>query len=164
MNKLVYIAPQTYDNMRTLLALFALLLLPLSAEAQTKDSLIITMKNGQTMMIDLDDIEKITFEQVAAVNTPTETQAPPQVTTYPNPTKGSTTIEFGVGSRQEIKIEIVNEAGVVIRTFTATRDRGLTNVEWNGLQDDGTRAPAGSYICSIHKADEVLTGKLIIAR
>ena len=148
--------------MRTLLLLFVLLLLPVALQAQTRDSLIINLKDGQTRKIDLDDIRKIVFDVPLEVTTSAEkshTTAP-----YPNPTSSSTMITFELEKPQHLKIEIMSELGEAVRVIEANCNRGTSQIEWDALADDGSRVASGSYYYRAIVNGTVRNGKLLIAR
>jgi|HigsolmetaAR203D_1030402.scaffolds.fasta_scaffold00031_37 Flagellar hook capping protein len=44
-----------------------------------------------------------------------------------------------------VEIKITNASGQLVRTIRLGDSEGLTEFEWDGLTDDGSRAPAGSY-------------------
>jgi hypothetical protein len=67
--------------MRTPLLLFALLSLPVAAEAQIKDSLVIRFKSGDSVKIAFDDISRISFATTAGV----KAQRAASALAYPNP-------------------------------------------------------------------------------
>jgi flagellar basal-body rod modification protein FlgD len=53
-------------------------------------------------------------------------------------------IEMPLGA-SEVAILISDGSGQVVRTMRLPAGSGLTEFEWDGLKDDGTRAPAGDY-------------------
>jgi hypothetical protein len=148
--------------MRTVLLLFGFLVLSVSANAQTRDSLIINLKDGQTRKIDLADIRKLVFELPLAVNPSKEKQV--AIATYPNPTSTSTTINFELAQPQHLKFEVVNELGQLVRVIEANCNAGSSRIEWDGLTADNTPAANGSYYYRALVEGQALSGKLIITR
>lgn len=50
-------------------------------------------------------------------------------------------------------VEVLDEAGHVVRTYTVPVDRGLNDISWNGKLDDDSDAQDGSYTLRVAVAD-----------
>ena len=60
-------------------------------------------------------------------------------------------IKVHLGNANEAQVQLVDEEGNVIKTFTAT-GKDLENsvaLSWDGMKDDGTQATAGTYAVNI---------------
>jgi len=79
-----------------------------------------------------------------------------QVMNFPNPFAGKTNFAFDhnrAGETLEIKIEITDNLGRLIKTLTKTISSSPTEIkdlEWEGEDDMGTKLSAGSYIYKIN--------------
>lgn len=150
------------NGMRTILLLFGLMLAPSLVNAQTRDSLIIALIDGSTITLDLEEIEVITFESTLSVELPDDHLD--RLSIYPNPSTDDVTISFPVDIPQRVKLEIIREDGVVVRTIEQQCDKGASSIRWNGLQDDGSIAPPSTYLFRALVQEKILTGKLTFRR
>jgi len=66
---------------------------------------------------------------------------------FPNPARGGTRIGFDLAHTAEVELEIFDLHGRLIRTLVkGRRPVGHYNQVWNGLDNQGYPAPAGSYL------------------
>lgn len=79
------------------------------------------------------------------------------------PAQENAVVGFDLESAADsVKLIIENAAGATVRTLDlGERAAGLNLVAWDGLADDGSAAPAGSYTFKISasKAGEAVTGE-----
>lgn len=74
---------------------------------------------------------------------------------YPNPFNPSTTIYFESGETQEIKLEIVDLSGRLVKTvFYQQIAPGAYHAQWDGRNESGDTVPSGVYFC-------ILTGRAV---
>jgi flagellar basal-body rod modification protein FlgD len=68
---------------------------------------------------------------------------------------GTVTSVYSLGGRaDEVTIEIKDAEGNVVRTLSpGAQQSGMHEVTWDGLMEDGTRAPAGRYRMEIKAKD-----------
>lgn len=70
------------------------------------------------------------------------------VKNYPNPFKNSTVIEFELDKPGDILVEIFDVSGTRIKTLKKGNcSTGIHIVEWNGEDNNMTRASPGMYLC-----------------
>jgi hypothetical protein len=95
---------------------------------------------------------------------------PPATTTrllaaYPNPFRQSTTVPFVLGSNERVRVLVYDLAGRRVATLT---DRllaeGTREISWDGRNDEGRRAPAGTYFVRMEAGGTVASEKLIRLR
>ncbi len=84
---------------------------------------------------------------------------------YPNPLNNRTHIQFRVGARDHIKIEIYDILGRLVATpaqgyFAA----GEHSVSWNGIDRDGHSLPSGTYIQKLSGENFATYRKLAVMR
>ena len=64
----------------------------------------------------------------------------------------------------ELEVTVKDEDGKIVRTMkVGARDGGLQEIEWDGMRDDGTPAPAGTYSFTVDAKDadgESIQGEL----
>ncbi len=79
---------------------------------------------------------------------------------YPNPFTGSTTIVYGIERTTDLRLEIVDVSGAVLRTLVSgERAPGRYLVEWKA---EGL--PSGVYACRLRTRDLVLSRVMVLAR
>lgn len=83
----------------------------------------------------------------------------------PNPFRVSTKIAFGLASDSDAMLDIFGATGQLVRHLWAGRlTRGRHVVVWDGQDENGMRAAAGTYFYRILSAGDSKTGKLIVSR
>ncbi len=79
---------------------------------------------------------------------------------YPNPFNPSTTIEYGLGRRQHVRLLVYNELGQRVATLVdGAEEAGVHSVRF-----DGSRLASGVYFCRLSAGNQILTTKLILLR
>ena len=73
---------------------------------------------------------------------------------YPNPFNASTTIEYELARPANVRLEIINMKGQIVRTLVdEERLAGEFRVSWDGRTVTGLTANTGVYIVSMTAAD-----------
>ncbi len=68
----------------------------------------------------------------------------------PNPFSAETQISYALSVAQDVRVQVYNTAGQVVRTFPLGRQGpGNYSVVWNGRDDKGEAVPGGMYYCRI---------------
>ena len=102
---------------------------------------------------------------VGAVDAPEFAEAPTtrlSVTSRPNPFRAGTAIEFDLPDAREASLVVYDVRGRVVRHLTSGRfTAGTHAVEWNGLDDNGVRAVAGTYFYRLETEQGAVSGKLV---
>ncbi|MFH1845201.1 MAG: FlgD immunoglobulin-like domain containing protein [bacterium] len=88
---------------------------------------------------------------------------------YPNPFNPSTTIPYilsGTGGAVDVKLQILDLQGRLVRTLVNTRQvTGETYTQnWNGVDETGRRMPSGAYLVNLAVADESQTRFLTLLK
>jgi hypothetical protein len=84
---------------------------------------------------------------------------------YPNPFNPTTTIKYALKQQAEVKINIYNLLGQVVRTLVnSSQEAGYKTVVWDGLNNYGARAASGVYIYRIEAGDFVQARKMILMK
>ncbi|HOT97530.1 MAG TPA: FlgD immunoglobulin-like domain containing protein [bacterium] len=84
---------------------------------------------------------------------------------YPNPFNPTTTIEYGLPEAAEVRIQIFNMRGELVRTLVdgLQQPGNLTRV-WDGRNDLGMVVPSGVYFCRVQSGVEHRMIKMIFAK
>ncbi|MCK4572672.1 T9SS type A sorting domain-containing protein, partial [candidate division WOR-3 bacterium] len=83
----------------------------------------------------------------------------------PNPFVNSTLIRYQIDERQEIKIEIYDISGRLIRTLSSgIVEPGVHNLRWNGKDAEGKRVPAGIYFCRLSAGNRIQSRKMVMIK
>lgn len=92
-------------------------------------------------------------EKEFTISTPvsaTDIENKSQASVYPNPSDGSVTIDFSINKSSDVRIDIINIDGKVIRQFNpAFYSKGKHSVNWNGCDNSGRKIASGNYFVLI---------------
>lgn len=81
----------------------------------------------------------------------------PELTSYPNPFTGSTTVEFSLTESCYAEVTIYNLLGQAVTTLVQEKlNAGSWQVTWQG-----SNVPEGIYLCRLQAGNKVLTGKIV---
>jgi hypothetical protein len=86
---------------------------------------------------------------------------------YPNPFNPSTKIRFSVGKdfHDLVEIRIYNSIGQLLRVLLLdVNGKGIYEITWNGLLQNGDIAPSDMYIYVIDFGSALLSGKMILLK
>ena len=102
-------------------------------------------------------------ESLVAV--PPVAPAPPEVRAGPSPFAQRTSIRFTLDRTQHVELLVADPAGRVVRTLVSgTLAAGPHVVEWDGMDRQGSPAPAGIYLYVLHAGEQHKMGKLVRVR
>ncbi len=83
----------------------------------------------------------------------------------PNPFKDVTIIEFMIPQAYEVKVQILDQQGRVVRTLLNCMPlAGIRQVSWAGQDADGNPVKPGTYLCRFKAGDYVETKEIIFER
>jgi hypothetical protein len=135
----------------------------LTAKAQTGDSLVINLKNGQRITIPLSQIRKITFDSLtASVKQSNPTHQVEILPSYPNPLSNATTIEFKTTVIGNAELEIFDSKGEIIRKLELKNC--VLGKNRDGLNRSGKKVSSGSYFYKLIFMNEILAGKMEVVK
>lgn len=84
---------------------------------------------------------------------------------YPNPFNPSTTIEYNLPTRSQVRVEILNMLGQTVRVLTdAPVSAGLHRVVWDGRTSFGAPVASGIYYYRIVAGDLINARKMILLK
>jgi hypothetical protein len=80
---------------------------------------------------------------------------------YPNPFNPSTTIEYSLPNSENVKIEIYDLLGRLVKTLVnETKIAGKYSVIWNGEDNSGKTVSSGVYLYRLYSGSQIITKKL----
>ncbi|HYF03106.1 MAG TPA: FlgD immunoglobulin-like domain containing protein, partial [Patescibacteria group bacterium] len=81
---------------------------------------------------------------------------------FPNPFNGgeNTIIRYTLPTTTQVKVEIVDIFGKVVRTLVNDQQNGFNEVKWDGSNDAGMTVASGSYIYRIVAGETTQTGTI----
>jgi hypothetical protein len=84
---------------------------------------------------------------------------------FPNPFNPSTTIQYNIPHRAEVRITIFDHQGrEVIQLVNNIINAGVNFVEWNGRNQSGMEVSSGIYFYQVSWDDFVQSGKMLLVR
>jgi hypothetical protein len=84
---------------------------------------------------------------------------------YPNPFNLSTTIEYTVPKRTQVKITVYNVLGHVVNTILdEEKPPGTFSVQWNGVDTNGATVSTGVYFYGIEMPNVIETRKMLLLK
>jgi hypothetical protein len=84
---------------------------------------------------------------------------------YPNPFNPVTTIEFGLPELTEVKVQIFNARGQLVRTLLSSeKNAGVYSIIWNGMNDQGLSMVSGVYFCRIQAGNQQIMKKMLLVK
>jgi predicted outer membrane repeat protein len=84
---------------------------------------------------------------------------------YPNPFSSSTTLNFTVAERSNVRIDIYDVKGTLVRTLVnEDLDPGTYPVTWDATDASGTEMPSGSYIARMTAGSFASTVKMSLTK
>jgi hypothetical protein len=97
----------------------------------------------------------------------TEEGADPQINSnikiWPNPFKSSTNIEYGLTNKSKVVVEIINQAGVKVRTLkNGIENPGMHLLTWDGTDNNLNRVSPGVYYVKISRNNRIDCSKVIL--
>ncbi len=81
----------------------------------------------------------------------------------PNPFRGTTTIRYGVAKPGKVSLRVIDRSGRVVRTLIDNnRHAGDYSIVWNGRDNLGRKAAAGTYIYRLEQTGKSISKVLVI--
>lgn len=85
-----------------------------------------------------------------------------KISNHPNPFNFGTTISYALPARAQVKVEIFDVTGRLVRTLKEeSQDQGSHQVYWDGQKNGGGPAPTAVYFCRISAGDQVASRRLV---
>jgi hypothetical protein len=84
---------------------------------------------------------------------------------YPNPFNSSTAIQFGLPEEADVKIEIYDVLGRLVRILTVeTMPAGYHRVLWDGRDDDKSAVSSGVYLLRMKAGDRNFDKRMLMVK
>lgn len=110
---------------------------------------------------------RIVFVPNAILDVPTGTPALATGLEFnaPNPFVSSTTLRFNVAERSNVRIDIYDVKGALVRTLVNEMiDAGTYPVVWDATSDNGTLMPSGTYVAKMIADGKVTSIKMTLQK
>ncbi|MCD4691028.1 immune inhibitor A, partial [bacterium] len=83
----------------------------------------------------------------------------------PNPFNPTTIIHYQLPQSADVKVEIYNVAGKLVRTLVdEAQDAGFRSVVWDGTSDTGRAVASGVYMYRLQAGDEVAQKRMVLLK
>ncbi len=135
------------------------------------DSVIIRWPLGIEQVITdiaINQYHPIKESDASAVNTGSDSEMPASFSlaqNYPNPFNPETRIDFSIGRKSYISLEIFNVLGNKMATIIdRVHDSGNYGIQWDGKDDTGADVPSGVYIYCLNADNQHLHKKMLLLR
>ncbi len=84
---------------------------------------------------------------------------------FPNPFNPATTIQYNLQRPGDVRISIFDVQGRLVRTLVeGSRAAGPNSVIWNGMDDQGQAAPAGTYVYRLETNERILSRTMVLLK
>lgn len=91
--------------------------------------------------------------------------AEPAISIYPNPFNPSTTIKFCLAEPADIKLEIYNQRGQLVKCLTQGKaDSGISSIIWNGTDRHNRKVASGLYYSKLSYNGKSVLKKMILMK
>ncbi|TAL68945.1 MAG: T9SS type A sorting domain-containing protein [Bacteroidetes bacterium] len=82
----------------------------------------------------------------------------------PNPFNNSTKIAYYLPDNKNVKIDVLDIYGNVIKSLVNKSESGQKYIDWNGTDENGNKVSSGTYILRLVAGDEIRTCKMTVVR
>jgi hypothetical protein len=84
---------------------------------------------------------------------------------YPNPFNPNTNISFSLDKAAPAQVNIYNQKGQIVKTFDiAQAQQGITNLNWNGTDNNGKAVSSGVYFFKLSSGKYTSTKKMVLMK
>jgi Spy/CpxP family protein refolding chaperone len=95
----------------------------------------------------------------------TSDMAPIRAQNYPNPANPETQINYTLGVSDDVRIQIYNISGQLVRTYDIGYQRqGSYSVRWDGRHQNGQSVASGVYFYRIQAGEHALTNRIVLLK
>jgi hypothetical protein len=150
--------------------IFLGLLLIFSVSFSQTGYLNVSLNNGNTISISIEEITKITFDSLLTdIHSLKKFQNVIKVFTlfqnYPNPFNATTTISYRIPSPGTVNIKIFNIAGQLTRKIERQHDSsGAYSTQWDGKNGNSELVSSGLYIFQASFGNQIISKKMIVVK
>lgn len=129
------------------------------------DTLVVKLNNGNADKFNVNNIQKIIFDNISEVKEPKQENSAYNGKNYPNPFCQVTTICYETSEISKVIIKIYNNKGLIVRSFNCgTKFPGEHELKWDGTDNEAHPLANGIYYYQIKTDNEQITKKMIITR
>jgi hypothetical protein len=125
-------------------------------------------KDGTVHVYNIDEIRKLTFAGVNAINDQKFTTVIKNfnlLKSYPNPFSNSTNISYTLPDEGAVEIAIIDLNGKVVKALPAeSQSPGEHTLTWDGTSDTGKKVQPGIYFCTVKFNNQLQTNKMVLIK
>ena len=123
------------------------------------------LERGRTVTNDLEQIDAHVYDGDTIGVDPPGVIRHGTALSFPNPTAAAVTIRFDLPASGEVKLEVFDATGALLRTARRTVGAGPgRELSWDGRDDAGRAVACGSYFYRVSAAGFAATGKSITVK
>lgn len=144
---------------KTRFLLLFILTLTVFSQIRAQSKMRINLNDGSSLEFFLDDIQKLTFDLVTAMqNHPEVAKQLLKIKAFPNPAKDQVVLEYSLSGETEVMIEIFTMQGVLVER----KNMGIQHHGDHQHTLNTQHLVSGTYICRVRQSNEVVTTKIIV--
>ena len=149
--------------------LFLILIILTSVGFSQNFNLNINLRDGSTVTFSIDEIQKIEFGNLTAIEDGDKlhqfVQTFKLLQNYPNPFNPSTTIVYQLPKTSAVNVSVFDINGKLVKEILSkTQIEGSHEVVWDGTSQNGNRVASGIYIYAVKSGESILSKQMILIK
>lgn len=126
----------------------------------------INLKDGSTVTIAVDDIQRLEFDNVTSIKDVKQLLESFKVfQNYPNPFNPSTTITYQIPNTSNVILRIYDINGQLVKELlNETQAEGEYHVTWNGKNEKNMIVGSGVYIYTVSADKQIVSKQMILLK
>lgn len=126
----------------------------------------INLKDGSTVTIAVDDIQRLEFDNVTSIKDVKQLLESFKVfQNYPNPFNPSTTITYQIPNTSNVILRIYDINGQLVKELlNETQAEGEYHVTWNGKNEKNMIVGSGVYIYTVSSDKQIVSKQMILLK
>lgn len=126
----------------------------------------INLKDGSTVTIAVDDIQRLEFDNVTSIKDVKQLLESFKVfQNYPNPFNPSTTITYQIPNTSNVILRIYDINGQLVKELlNETQAGGEYHVTWNGKNEKNMIVGSGVYIYTVSADKQIVSKQMILLK
>lgn len=129
----------------------------------------IKLADGSTIQYSIDDINKITFDNITNIDDARKIGSVlikfKLLQNYPNPFNPTTSIEYEIPTKGMVEIKIFNINGRLIKTINQEHEKpGSYITKWDGKNNFGNFVASGVYLYQARYDNSIISKRMIFIK
>lgn len=145
--------------------IFLILLFNVMTYSQNYD-MSINLKDGSTVTFSVDDIQKLTFDNLTSLQDVKQViESFKVLQNYPNPFNPSTTIVYQLPKTSDVRVRIYDINGQLVKELlNETQPEGEHRIMWNGTNEKNMSVVSGVYIYTVSNNEQIVSKQMILLK